>query len=156
MSKPKNKKLAVIRGGDIRKCPFGLPVTIACENIGDAIARMAPLDVAETEEEREKLTKANRLVYINHKSGKKCPFADKILPNHGKVDCDYSDTGQGQQSADWAGSPLYPHTFTGIGYDGLYGYPLGFYADNNQSRNLFFGLFSFVGKEGECYNVYKF
>ena len=38
---------------------------------------------------------------------------------------------------------MYPHTFTGIG--GMYGYPLGFYADNNESRNLFFGLFSMLG-----------
>jgi len=48
-------------------------------------------------------------------------------------------------STSFRGSPLYPQTFHGIGLDGLYGYPLGFYADNNESRNLFFGLFSMLG-----------
>jgi hypothetical protein len=93
----------------------------------------------------EEIIKANRLVYAYDKDCSKCPFADKILDKHGKVDCDYGDTGQGMPSSSFRGSPLYPHTFHGIGLDGLYGYPLGFYADNNESRNLPFGLFSLLG-----------
>lgn len=137
--------LAVIRGDEIRPCPFGLPVNEACKNAGNSISRMAPLSAVESEEEKERIKKANRLVYAYNKEKKRCPYADKILNNHDKVDCDYADTGQGQPSASFRGSPLYPSTFHGIGYDGMYGYPLGFYADNNQSRNLFFGLFSLLG-----------
>jgi len=144
--KPCQKKEAVIRGGGIRVCPFGLPVSEACCNVGKAIHRMAPIITVEDENKQEKLTKANNLVYIYHKEGKQCPFADKVLKAQNKVDCDFGDTGQGQHSAPWQGSPLYTQTFQGIGLDGLYGYPLGFYADNNESRNLFFGLFSFLGK----------
>jgi hypothetical protein len=143
----KKIKLAVIRDKKIKPCPFGLPVIGACKYAGDAVHRMAPLDATDDEEKKERLKKANTLVYIHHKTGNKCPFADKILEDHGKVDCDFGDTGQGQPHVPYRGSPLYPQTFTGIGLDGLYGYPLGFYADNNESRNLFFGLFSFLGSE---------
>ena len=68
-----------------------------------------------------------------------------MLTEHKKVDCDFGDTAAGKKSVPFRGSPLYPKTFHGIGLDGLYGYPLGFYADNNESRNLFFGLFSLLG-----------
>lgn len=139
------EKLAIIRGDEVRGCPFGLPITDACENAGNSVDRMAPLTHIEEEEQKKSVTKANRLVYAYHKDGKKCPFADKILKEHGKVDCDFGDTGAGQQSTPFRGSPLYPRTFHGIGLDGLYGYPLGFYGDNNESRNLFFGLFSLLG-----------
>ena len=146
----KKTKLAVIRDDRLRGCPFGLPIIEACQYAGDSIHRMAPIKTKD-EEQKERLKKANSLVYIHHKTGKKCPFADKILEEHKKVDCDFGDTGQGQPHVPYRGSPLYPQTFSGIGLDGLYGYPLGFYADNNESRNLFFGLFSFLGsveKEG--------
>jgi hypothetical protein len=106
---------------------------------------MAPIGEVKDDEHKERLKKANSLVYIHHKTGKKCQFADKILEKYQKVDCDFGDTGQGQPHVPYRGSPLYPQTFQGIGLDGLYGYPLGFYADNNESRNLFFGLFSFLG-----------
>ncbi|MDX1471911.1 MAG: hypothetical protein R3213_10475, partial [Flavobacteriaceae bacterium] len=140
-----NKKLAIIRGDEVRECPFGLPIVDACKHAGDSIGRMAPMDVAKEDSEKENLKKANRLVYLYNKTGKPCPFADKVLDNHDKVDCDYGDVGQGEKSTGLRGSPLYPSTFHGIGYDGMYGYPLGFYADNNESRNLFFGLFSLLG-----------
>jgi len=140
-----NKKLAIIRGDEIRGCPFGLPIVDACENAGKSVDRMAPLTNIEEEGQRDNVAKANRLVYAYHKDGKTCPYADKILKSHNKVDCDFGDTGAGQHSTSFRGSPLYPQTFQGIGLDGLYGYPLGFYADNNESRNLFFGLFSLLG-----------
>src|SRR5690606_29592093 len=97
------------------------------------------------EQEHKKLTKANKLVYINHKTGEKCPFADSILEEFDKVDCDFGDTGQGQEAAAWQGSPLYPSTFQGLS-GGLHSFPLGFYADNDTSRNMFFGLYSLQGR----------
>lgn len=133
------EKDATVRGEGVRECPFGLPIPEACNNVGDAIHRMAPV------EESDRVKKANRLVYAYHKGCKNCPYADKILAEHGKVDCDFGDTAAGKKSVPFRGSPLYPQTFHGIGLDGLYGFPLGFYADNNESRNLFFGLFSLLG-----------
>ncbi len=156
-------KLAVVRSDMIRGCPFGLePISTVCCNVGDAIHRMAPLDAVKDDKSRETLTKANILVYINYKTGKQCPFADKVLEDYNKVDCDFEDTGQGLHSSEFQGSPIYPQTFSGVGLDGLYGHPLGFYADNNESRNLFFGLFSYLGRKenvdqliklaNDCYN----
>jgi hypothetical protein len=135
-------KEAVIRGKNVRGCPFGLPIPEACENVGSSIHRMAPI---EDEENAEDIEKANRLVYAYHKECRGCPYAEKVLKEHGKVDCDFGDTAAGKKTPALKGSPLYPQTFHGIGLDGLYGYPLGFYADNNESRNLFFGLFSLLG-----------
>ena len=140
MSDKKITKKAVIRGKDLRLCPFGLPIPSACKNAGKAVDRMSPV-----KNDDKELAKANRLIYTYHKECKDCPYADKILEDHEKVDCDFGDTGAGKQSTPFRGSPLYPKTFHGIGLDGLYGYPLGFYADNNESRNLFFGLFSLLG-----------
>lgn len=134
-----NVKTATIRGEGVRDCPFGLPVPEACVNVGNSIHRMAP------SEDNEKIKKANRLVYAYHKDCKNCPYAHDILEEHKKVDCNFGDTAAGKKTPSFTGSPLYPQTFQGIGLDGLYGYPLGFYADNNESRNLFFGLFSFLG-----------
>lgn len=135
-------KEAVIRGENVRRCPFGLPIPAACQNAGGAVHRMAPL---EEDEENKEVEKANRLIYSYYKECRACPYADKILEKQEKVDCDFGDTAEGKKSTPFLGSPLYPQTFHGIGLDGLYGYPLGFYADNNESRNLFFGLFSLLG-----------
>lgn len=141
----KKIKLAVIRGNGVRACPFGLSIINGCKFAGNSIHRMAPVKAGESDEDKIKIAQANKLVYSYHKDGHRCPYADKILEVQDKVDCDFGDTGEGLQSTPFRGSPLYPQTFSGIGLDGLYGYPLGFYADNNESRNLFFGLFSFLG-----------
>ena len=133
------EKEATIRGEAVRECPFGLPIPEACANVGEAINRMAP------SEENKQIIKANRIVYAYHKTCKQCPYTDKILSEHKKVDCNFGDTAAGQKSVSFRGSPIYPSTFYGVGLDGLYGYPLGYYADNAESRNLFFGLFSLLG-----------
>lgn len=135
-------KNAIIRGDEITRCPFGLPIPNACKNAGDSVSRMAP---TENHKGDEKLSKANRIIYAYYKTCKECPYADKILEAHDKVDCDFGDTAQGQKSTSFTGSPIYPQTFTGVGLNGMHGFPLGFYADNNESRNLFFGLFSLLG-----------
>jgi hypothetical protein len=61
------------------------------------------------------------------------------------VNCDFGDAAAGLGAPAFTGSPLYSQTFSGIGLDGLYAFPMGFYADNNESRNLFQGLFSLLG-----------
>jgi len=132
-------KIAVIRGDGGNVCPMGLPIPEACANAGESINRMSPTGG------KESVGKANRLVYAYHKDCKKCPYAAKVLEANKKVDCNFGDTAAGRVTPSFTGSPLYPQTFVGIGLDGLYGYPLGYYVDNNESRNLFFGLFSFLG-----------
>lgn len=131
-----------------KRCPFGLPITEACEHAGDSVGHMAPLEMFEDEEKREQIEKANKRVYVYHKTGKRCIFAEHILKDYGSVNCNWGDHGAGAgMPKPFVGSPLYPQTFSGIGLDSLYAFPLGFYADNNQSRNLFHGLFSLVGEQ---------
>jgi len=129
-------------------CPFGLPLTQACRYAGDATLKMCPLDYTEEEDQKEEIKIANKRVYIYHKTGKRCPFAVNIMGKD-MVNCDWGDVGQGVGGAELTGSPLYPSTFAGIGIENLYGFPLGFYADNNQSRNTPHGLFSLLGKKKE-------
>lgn len=138
-------KIAIIRGEGGRSCPFGLPITSACHNAGNSVKRMMPLDEKNTKENNEKIANVNKLIYAYQKEDNTCIYADKVLENNNKVDCDYMDNGQGINSVDFRGSPLYPSTFHGLMLDGLYGFPLGYYVDNDTSRNLFLGLFSLQG-----------
>ncbi len=125
------------------KCPFGLPITEACKNAGDSVLRMVPLDSIE-ESAVAKFEKANKRVYIYHKSCDKCIYAVNIIESKGSVNCNFEDTAQGAgMSASFEGSPMYAQSFSNL--QGLYAHPLGYYADNNASRNLFMGLFSLVG-----------
>ena len=146
MKDKKLDKVAIIRGKDLRECPFRLPVNIACGCAGDSVSKMAPIDIADGDQkEEEKIAKGNKMVYVYAKTGERCTYADKILEVAGKVDCDFEDTGAGYQSTPFTGSPLYPRTFSGIGRESINSVPLGYYSDNNQSRNIFFGLFSLIG-----------
>jgi hypothetical protein len=146
--RPTSTKQATIRGDCGKPCPFGLTIPNACRSVGDAILRMTPIEELNDEAAKDKYAKSNKIVYAYCKEHKPCKFADKIMDDKfHKVDCDYGDNAQGMKSPDWQGSPLYPQTFQGIGLNGLYGYPLGWYGDNSASRNLFFGLFSYLGSE---------
>lgn len=140
------KKRAWIRGPEkLKQCPFGLPITLGCENAGDAILHMCPLE-AVPEEKRAAVAEANKRVYLHSKTGSRCVYAQAVMKEGNAVNCDFGDTGAGMNVPAFSGSPLYAQTFSGIGLDGLYAFPLGFYADNNESRNLFQGLFSLLGE----------
>lgn len=141
------KKNATIRGDCGKVCPFGLSIPRACSSVGQSIYKMEQVD-NKAEEIKDKYIKANKIIFSYCKENKQCPFADKILDDKfQKVDCDFGDNGQGQHSPNLQGSPLYPSTFQSIGLNGLYGHPLGWYGDNLAARNLFFGLFSYLGGE---------
>lgn len=147
VTKKTKVKLSFIRDDTHRQCPFGLgDIPTVCQNAGDSIERMAPTETAPQKEKQAQIKRANMIVYAHHKTGKRCPYADKVLPDHNKVDCDFGDTGQGQRSAPYRGSPLYVQTFQGLNA-GLHSFPLGLYSDNSESRNAFFGLFSFLGSQ---------
>jgi hypothetical protein len=139
------RKTCWIRGADkSKRCPFGLPITLACKNAGESVTHMCPLEsVPETVLERVLL--ANKRVYIYHRTGQRCLYAVNIMDEAQAVNCDFGDAAAGMGGMAFSGSPLYAQTFSGIGIDGLYAFPMGFYADNNESRNLFQGLFSLVG-----------
>jgi hypothetical protein len=141
------KKCAFIRSdrGGHKRCPFGLPIDKACRHAGDSVRHMVPVEEVKGKEEAAE--KANKRVYLYSRTNKPCPFAANIIDDMDSVNCNYGDHAAGTPlSSALIGSPLYPQTFSGIGMDGLYAFPMGFYADNNESRNLFTGLFSLVGE----------
>lgn len=133
-------------------CPFGLPIIDGCKHAGDSVMHMCPLKMA-SKNKYDAIKKANMRVYLYYKTDNRCSYAANIVEKYNVVNCDFGDTGAGMSVPAFTGSPLYPQTFSGIGLDGLYAFPLGFYADNNESRNLFQGLFSLVGNE--IYEIIK-
>jgi hypothetical protein len=136
-------KCAFIRNKN-KGCPFGLPISETCKNAGSCVSNMCPLEMV-PENKRERTAKANARVYIYYKTGNRCIYADNVIERLNAVNCSFGDNAAGLGAAPFTGSPLYAQTFSGVGLDGLYAFPMGWYADNNQSRNLFQGLFSLVG-----------
>ena len=140
------KKCCWIRGEDKeKKCPFGLAITLSCHNAGDSVTHMCPLD-AVPEDKKERVELANKRIYIYHKTGK-CLYAINIMDEAQAVNCNFLDNAQGMggEGTAFSGSPLYTQSFAGGNLDGLYAFPMGFYSDSGESRNLFQGLFSLLG-----------
>ena len=82
----------------------------------------------------------------------KCPYGFymqvvEVEKEKKSVDCKY-DPKQSTIPAGnvgLVGSPLYPHIMVGNMPEAQYGYPLDYYSDNNESRNIYYGLYSLVG-----------
>lgn len=142
-------KLAVIRDNKDQKCPFGLSIPFACSSAGEAITKMAPLDVLgedADESDKEKLAQANQKLLMMQGSGGRCAYAGKIFKEHNSVECNFGSNAPGVHNNDGLmGSPFYSKVYDNIAYDGLYSYPLGWYGDSNISRNLYYGAYSIQG-----------
>ena len=143
----KIKKLAVIRSNTQDACPFGLPIPFGCKRVGDLITRMAPVDILEdsTEEEKEEIAKANRRLFMWMQSEEpcECRYAGKLFKDKGVVECNWDTDVSGEhEKAALVGSPYYYKHFSGIGLDGLYSYPLGYYTDNSIDRGMYYGMYS--------------
>ena len=138
------KKLAVIRSNSSeKKCPFGLPIPEACQCAGDSVDRMSALEPDESYDKRKKM---NRRVYVHHKNGSRCPYADKIAAKKKVVHCDYNEFGEGVKDTPIAPSPFYPRIFTGLWNSGLYSHPVNYFSDYFGGSGLFTGLASLYGK----------
>ena len=154
MSNKKVVKLAVIRTDDEEKCPFGLPIPEACHMAGNAVDRMAPVDALggnPSAEEKAKIAQANIRVWAwgivdSAEEPAPCKYADKLFDGKKAVECSYGDTAAGEHSTSTLiASPFYSQIFSAIGMEGLYSYPLGYYADYNTSRNAYYGIYSLQG-----------
>lgn len=147
------KKLAVIRKTDLRPCPFGLPITTACKNAGNSVEQMQSIfDVDKSK--RTKVSKANKRIYLFHKTNSRCVYADKIADEHDSVHCDYGEAGEKLRDFPLRPSPFYPRVFAGLGNTGLFAYPIDFYWDNPEARSLFTGIYSVYASSGEV-NIIK-
>lgn len=141
------KKLAIIRQSGNNECPFGLPISEACEHAGDSVGRMALLEHAD-KEDRPRYANANKRVYIHHRTGERCPYADKIVEGAPVVHCDFGDGGEGLRDSPMRPSPYYPRIFNGMannaggGIAGLVAYPLNSYLENMEAQQLFTSMLS--------------
>jgi len=141
-------RLAIIRTNTEDSCPFGLNVPYGCKNAGDLITKMAPLDSLGDEtskEEKETIAKANNRLFMWHNPGQHCSFAGKLFANKPAVECNWHSNAPGITEKGIVGAPFYSKVYNNIGLDGIYSYPLGYYADNNISRNMYYGLYSLMG-----------
>ena len=143
----------MIRKNDESPCPFGLPIPFGCKHAGNVIEKMAPLDMLgeeATPEEKKKVSDANVRVLAWSIMGsslepKKCPYAAKLFDQKEAVECNYEDTAPGMGDVPLAGSPFYSQIFSGVGLEGLYSYPIGYYSDFSITRNLYYGALSLQG-----------
>ena len=157
--KDKIVKLAVIRKDSQDPCPFGLRITNGCRNAGELITKMAPLDAMgpeATKKERKAILKANRRLYMWNSEGGRCSYAGKIMNEQGAVECNFRSNAPGITEKGILGAPFYSKVYNNIGLDGIYSYPLGYYADNNISRNLYYGMYSLMGSDGAEDDIKKF
>jgi hypothetical protein len=103
---------------------------------------MAPLEYVD-KENREHFANANKKVYLHHKTGERCPYADKIVDGAPIVHCDFRDGGEGLRDSPMRASPYYPRVFNGLannaggGVSGLVAYPLNSYWENMEAQQLF-------------------
>ena len=144
-----------IRKNDMDPCPFGLSIPFACSKAGDCIRKLAPEkalgDEAE-DNEKSALARANRKMLswclMQGETPKRCVYAAKVFPDQRAVECNFEDTAPGVgEKASLVGAPFYSQIFSGIAMNGLYSYPIGYYADYNITRNLAYGLYSLQGSE---------
>ncbi|MCK9567725.1 hypothetical protein M0R72_02095 [Candidatus Pacearchaeota archaeon] len=146
-------KLAEIRKNDESPCPFGLPIPFGCQNAGEHVDQMAPFDVMGkdvSEDEKEMLSAANTklLAWNLLRSTDKpspCKYAGHILEHNNAAECNHDDSAPGQGPAQpLMPAPYYSKMFNGI-ITGLTTYPAGYLSDYNQSRNIYFGVYSTQG-----------
>lgn len=147
------KKLAIIRQDGHNECPFGLPISEACKHAGDSINRMALLESVDREE-RARYANANKKIYLHHRTGERCPYADKVVEGAPIVHCDFGDGGEGLRDSPMRPSPYYPRVFNGLannaggGLTGLVAYPLNSYWDNMEAQQLFTSMLTmYAGKQ---------
>jgi hypothetical protein len=146
-------RLAIIRTNTEDSCPFGLNVAHGCRNVGDLINKMAPIDSLGDEaskEERDAIAKANNRLFMWHNPGQRCFFAGKLFADKPTVECNWHSNAPGITEKGILGAPFYSKVYNNIGLDGIYSYPLGYYADNNISRNMYYGLYSLMGGEQDA------
>ena len=139
-------KLAVIRSNESEGCPFGLDIPYACSSAGELISRMAPMDVlGEDSDEQEKveIAVANNHLFLWKNPKQRCQYAGKIFAESDVVECNYGSNAPAiREKGALVGSPFFYRHFSGIGLDGLYSLPLGYYSENSINRGMYKGMYS--------------
>ncbi len=133
------------------KCPYGLDIPFACKCAGDSVSRMAPLSVSK--DDAADIAKSNKRLLVLQGTGERCKYANNIFDEKKSVECGYDSDSPGVHPAKLEPAPFYSKVYNNIALDGLYSYPLGYYADYNISRNLYYGIYSI--QSSEKHNIKK-
>jgi hypothetical protein len=134
-----------IKNNENDKCPYGLDIPFACKCAGDSVSRMAPLSISKDDE--SDIIKSNKRLLILQGTGERCKYANNIFDEKKSVECGYDSDSPGVHPAKLEAAPFYSKVYNNIALDGLYSYPLGYYADYNISRNLYYGTYSIQSSE---------
>lgn len=127
------KKLAILRSNKDSSCPFGLPITLGCKNIGNSIEHLQLANKDDDEQNKEIIQQNLEILNEKIENGlnlEPCPFSRKILKKHVICDLDGED-----ENLMPVGSPLYHKPLSGASFFGAYMSPAGFYNDNSVDRN---------------------
>jgi len=139
-------RLAVIRDNETYACPFGLMIPDGCMSAGETIDEMTPVlkvrkdgvDILliEKHEALEEAVASNLSILTwNNEKPKRCKYANLVLKNKEKVECNYGDEAAGLGHVEFTGFPAYTQYFS-HGYSSV---PIGFYSEHpsrNQVGNL--------------------
>ena len=126
----------MIRRNDDSPCPYGLPISKACSCIGHAIDRFGQASENMPGDDVRDLFEVNQLLFkwLETKGklpSEPCKYAGKLFDNKDVVECNAGTEAAGIHEGNaLAGSPLYYKMYSGIGIDGVYSFPLGYYADS--------------------------
>jgi hypothetical protein len=113
---------------------------------------MAVLEFVD-KDDRERYANANKKVYLHHRTGERCPYADKIVEDSPIVHCDFGDGGEGLKDSPMRPSPYYPRVFNGLannaggGVAGLVAYPLNSYWENMEAQQLFTSIMTMYASQ---------
>lgn len=148
----KKVKLAMIRNNKSDPCPFGLSIPFGCKHAGNVIDNMAPLALAKSDEQQDRIKKANNRLLQSElldsaEEPVHCKYSTKIIDIKEAVECNFTDVAPGMGTSPLFGpaynnEPMAPFTM-----NGLRTYPIGYSADYNISRNLYFGIMSLQGND---------
>lgn len=141
MTEKKIVRLAMIRKDGVDPCPFGLPIPFGCQHAGETIDKMVPIDAASSEEKQAVIAANNHI--LRWRGDGPCKYAGKIIEEKKGVDCNWQTNTAGEPgNPALRGSPWYYKHFSGVGMDGLYSYPLGYFSDNSIDRGMYYGMYS--------------
>lgn len=140
-------KLAIIRNDDDTLCPFGLPISQACQSAGDSVDNMQVID--EDDDNADKLIELNLTIWAENPEPKRCKYAAHIFKRKPHaVDCNYGDTAAGlSQKGVFVGSPYYTQVFEGLGMAGLLTNPISTDPSGYTTRNLYYGIQGYAAKK---------
>ncbi len=139
------KKLAVIKTDESGDCPFGLPIAGACKTVGVAIMDMTPFYILPPETSKTEVmdvVENNNNLFLWKATGERCPYATKFFKDKEAVECNWGTATEGEEEGALPGSQFYPKQFTGVGVEGLYSYPGGYFMGYSLQDPLYNGSYS--------------